>query len=249
MSALDRLAAEGFTRPDAYERGRPDYPPPVVAWLGHILRLHPSSVVVDLAAGTGKLTRRLRTLGTRLIAIEPSAEMRASLTAALPDVQAVPGTAESMPLDDQSVDAVTVAQAFHWFRGPEALREIARVLRPSGGLAIVFNRRDLTQPIQQELERIMAGYNRGAPVHRNERWRAALDDTRLFEPIGEQRVRNQQVLDPPALVDRVLSVSFMATLPEAERARVAERVDAVGAAHGGTVTLDYTTEVYALART
>src|SRR5688572_10814354 len=106
MSALDRLAAEGFTRPDAYERGLPDYPPPVVAWLGHILRLHPSSVVVDLAAGTGKLTRRLRTLGTRVIAIEPSAEMRASLTAALPDVQAVPGTAESMPLDDQSVDAV-----------------------------------------------------------------------------------------------------------------------------------------------
>ena len=140
MGEIHDTAARGFPlATQAYEQGRPTYPSAAAARLERELGLRSGRVVLDLAAGTGKLTALL--VGTRatVIAVEPVAEMRAALERALPSVTAYPGTAEAIPLDDSSVDAVTVGQAFHWFRGDEALAEIHRVLRPGGGLGIVFN--------------------------------------------------------------------------------------------------------------
>src|SRR5438105_7464268 len=117
---------------DKYERGRPDYPLAAVEWLAAELGLGAGRTVLDLAAGTGKLTRQLLPTGSRVIAVEPSAEMRAVLEASLLEVEALDGTAESIPLPDGSVDAITVAQAFHWFKLPDALEEMRRVLRPAG---------------------------------------------------------------------------------------------------------------------
>ena len=132
-------AATGFARSvEAYERARPEYPPEAIAWLAQELDLRPGRTVVDLAAGSGKLTRPLAALGCEVIAIEPVAEMRAAIG---PTARALDGTAEAMPLPDDSADAVTVGQAFHWFDGPRALAEIERVLRPGGALALVWNRR------------------------------------------------------------------------------------------------------------
>ncbi len=126
-------AAEGVGRAaDAYERGRPAYPVPAVAWLAEALGVAPGTVVVDLGAGTGKLTRMLAAYGATLVAVEPVAAMRAKLAASMPGMRALEGTAESMPLPDGSADAVTVGQAFHWFDGERALAEIHRVLRPHG---------------------------------------------------------------------------------------------------------------------
>ena len=147
MGEIHDTAARGFPlATQAYEQGRPTYPSAAAARLERELDLRSGRVVLDLAAGTGKLTALL--VGTRatVIAVEPVAEMRAALERALPSVTAYPGTAEAIPLDDSSVDAVTVGQAFHWFRGDEALAEIHRVLRPGGGLGIVFNSRDTTVP-------------------------------------------------------------------------------------------------------
>src|SRR5690349_24104856 len=127
--SIHRAASTGFAlSAAAYERGRPGYPPAALAWLSERLRLGSGRAVVDLAAGTGKLTRPLADTGAEVVAVEPVAEMRARIGPAA--ARAHDGTAEAMPLPDASADAVTVGQAFHWFDGPVALAEIHRVLRP-----------------------------------------------------------------------------------------------------------------------
>src|SRR5438105_3757042 len=160
-------AAGGFsTAADAYERGRPGYPEEAMAWMAERLDLREGRDVLDLAAGTGKLTRALVPFGARVIAVEPIDEMREQLFRALPDVDAFDGTAESIPLPDGSVDAVTCGQAFHWFRIEEALREIHRVLRPGGALALVWNMRDLTDPLQARIQEIIAPHGAEVRSHR-----------------------------------------------------------------------------------
>ena len=141
---------------DEYERGRPGYPQEAVAWLVERAGLDGSSVVVDVAAGTGKLTRMLVPMVGRVVAVEPSDGMRSALAAAVPGAEAVSGTADHLPLADGAAGAVTVAQAFHWFAHDEALAEFQRVVGPGGRLAIVYNRRDLEQPLQRRLEEIVS---------------------------------------------------------------------------------------------
>jgi SAM-dependent methyltransferase len=149
--ARRRLAASSsFARSAAaYERARPGYAPEAVAFLIERLALAPGRVVVDLAAGTGKLARQLVPSGARVVAVEPLAEMRSLIPAG---IEVLDGTAEAIPLPDASADGVTVAQAFHWFDAGAALREIGRVLRPDGLLAIVSNRRD-PSPVDDVLAR------------------------------------------------------------------------------------------------
>ena len=147
--SFDRAAEE-------YERGRPGYADAALDALG----LPADSVVLDLAAGTGKLTRQLVPRFARVIAVEPLDGMRAQLERVVPGAEALVGTAESIPLDDDSVDAVFVAEAFHWFGTSAALDEIARVLRPGGTLAVLFNERDgeldppLTQAFRDTLDEL-----------------------------------------------------------------------------------------------
>ncbi len=121
-----------------YERARPTYPDAAVDWL------IPAGVhtVLDLGAGTGKFTRALVSRDLDVVAVEPLDEMREILQQQLPEVHALAGTAESIPLEDASVDAVTAAQAWHWVDAPRALPEVARVLRPGGVLCLIWNRRD-----------------------------------------------------------------------------------------------------------
>jgi len=135
---------------DAYERARPGYAPAAVAYLVEQLDLRPGRVVLDLGAGTGKLARQLLTSGARVLAVEPLAELRELVP---PGIEALDGRAEAIPLADASVDALTVAQAFHWFDEERALAEIARVLRPGGRTALVTNRREPPGPFDELLAR------------------------------------------------------------------------------------------------
>jgi SAM-dependent methyltransferase len=240
MSGVHRAAAEGFSRAaGAYQRGRPGYPPDAIALLAERLELAPGCTVLDLAAGAGALTRPLLETGAEVIAVEPVAEMRA----ALPDgARVLEGTAEAIPLEDGSVDAVTVAQAFHWFDGDAALPEIHRVLRAGGGLAIVWNRRIDDAPVNRAIAKIVDAHRADTPTHRGDAWRAAFERTSLFGPLEEHAFANEQCLDADGLEARVVSISFIASLPDEERARVAEAARAL-AAHG-PVTVPYRTEVH-----
>jgi ubiquinone/menaquinone biosynthesis C-methylase UbiE len=237
---LHRTAAEGFARTAAaYERGRPGYPAAALEWLVEGLGLGEGRTVVDLAAGTGKLTRQLAAICARVIAVEPLAEMRALIGA---PVEALEGTAEAIPLPDGCADAVTVAQAFHWFDGVAALAEIHRVLRPDGGLALIWNERRAEDPLNAALDALLEPHRGDVPRHRSRSWREAFDRTRLFGPLESRQFEHSQELDPDGLVDRVRSISFVATLPEGERAQLLERARAL--AEEGSARVLYVTDVH-----
>jgi SAM-dependent methyltransferase len=241
---MHEAAGTGFARaPELYERARPGYPPAAVAWLARRLSLGPGRRVLDLAAGTGKLSRPLAVTGADVVAVEPLAGMRERIG---PGIEALEGTAEAIPLPDGAVDAVTVAQAFHWFDGPAALAEIHRVLRPGGALALVWNRRPLEDPLQAAIERIIAPHRGTVPAHRGGTWREAFEHTTLFGPLEERTFPNEQPADAEALAGRVGSISFIAALADAERAAVLADVRAL--AGDGSGVLRYVCEVFACDR-
>jgi SAM-dependent methyltransferase len=230
-------AAVGFARGvEAYERARPDYPPEAITYMARELDLRPSRVVVDLAAGSGKLTRPLARLGCEVIAVEPVDEMRAAIGDA---ARALAGTAEAIPLPDDSADAVAVGQAFHWFDGPAALAEIERILRPGGRLALVWNRRPIeSSALHAAISEIIAPYRGDAPAHASGTWRDAFAGRELTE----WTFAFTQTLDADGLADRVGSTSFIAALGDDERSAVLERVRAL--VGEGPVAVPYVCEIH-----
>ncbi len=240
-------ATRGFeAAAERYERGRPDYPAAAIDRLVAGLGLRPGAVVADVGAGTGKLTRQLLERGLRVVAVEPVGGMRALLARTAPGADVRAGQAESLPLDDGGVDGIVAAQAFHWFATAATLSEFARVLRPDGRLGLIWNRRDDGQPLQAALGRLLAPYRRGTPAHADDSWKAAFSAGAPFELAAEHRVAHAQALDADGLVDRVLSISFIAALPEAGARTVEAQVRALAAE--GPVELRYVTELFVYAR-
>jgi len=222
---------------DVYERSRPGYPEDAVAWLAGTT----PSDVVDLGAGTGKLTRSLVALGHRVMAVEPLEEMLAQLRAGLSEVRALTGGAEAIPLPDASVDVVTCAQAFHWFDHERALVEIARVLRPGGRAALSWNMRDESEIWVEELSDAIVGrtgLDRGAvePIERSG----------LFGPVEHAVFEHAQEVDRRTMRELVLSRSYCAILPEVERDPILERVERIfdERARDGVLSIPYRTECF-----
>ena len=218
--AIHESAAKGFAAgADAYERGRPEYSPEAVQRLTRELGIGPGTRVLDLAAGTGKLTRQLAPTGADLVAVEPIAEMRAKLEASLPTIEALEGTAERIPLPNHSVDALVVGQAFHWFDSVRAVSEIRRVLRPGGGVGLIWQVRDASRPWTARLDEIIDRADDGHPRYRTGAWREGFDRMALFEPLQEATFETVQRGSPETIVDRVGSISYVAAMT-AERRRV-----------------------------
>jgi ubiquinone/menaquinone biosynthesis C-methylase UbiE len=182
--------------------------------------------VVDVAAGTGKLTRQLVPSGARVIAVEPLDEMRAQLQAAVPGVEALAGSAETLPLPDASADAITVAAAMHWFDLDRALPEFHRVLRPGGALAVIGQGRDLDQPLQTAVQEIIGPYLPGDSAFGA--WRAKVEASRLFGSLERIELGFEQQFDAEGLAERIGTISYIARLPDDERAQVLARVRALG---------------------
>ena len=221
----------------AYERGRPGYPDDAVHWLAG----EEPCDVVDLGAGTGKLTRVLVSLGHRVTAIEPLPEMLELLPAAAPGAFAMLGNAEVVPLPDAYADVVTCAQSFHWFDHSLALPEIARVLRPGGRLGLVWNSRDDRDPWMARLSEII-----GNEAVQETDVVPVLEASAVFGPVEKEQFAFDQALGRDGLLDLVLSRSYLAKLSPAERAPV---LDAVGRLYDETsgpegVRLAYVTDCF-----
>ncbi|MFL5964178.1 MAG: class I SAM-dependent methyltransferase [Gaiellaceae bacterium] len=215
--SFDRAAEE-------YERARPEYPPSVL----DALPLGEDAEVLDLGAGTGKLTRLLTQRYRRVIAVEPLDGMRGILERVVPAAETRAGSAEAIPLPDASVDGVFAGQAFHWFANDVAIQEIARVLRPGGVLALIWNERDDERPSPlprqyeayvEELHTVgMAAFDDAPP------WQ----DVIARGPFGEVHagaVPHDHVLDRAGLLDNARSVSWIASRPDGEREAIIQRLD------------------------
>jgi ubiquinone/menaquinone biosynthesis C-methylase UbiE len=237
-------ATRGFEAADRYERGRPDYPAAAVATIVELLDLRPGRTVLDLAAGTGKLTRLLVPSGANVIALEPMHEMRAELERQVRGVATLGGTAEQIPLTDDYVDGVTVGQAFHWFDEDRALREIHRVLRPGGGVVLIWNVRDERNELQRALSRIIDPLEGSTPRRRQRDWKTLLAESGLFERTARKLFEHVQETDEQGVVDRVTSISFISAAEPSVRDDVGMRVRALVHEMETPIRLPYMTEVY-----
>lgn len=234
----DRTAALSFARvAETYDRGRPGYPPEAGPWLVG----NRAASVLELGAGTGKLTADLVRLGHDVLATDPLPEMLRLLAGRLPEVRTAVASAEDLPLPDRSVDVVVSAQAFHWFEPARALPEIARVLRPGGQIALVWNDRDERIPWVRRLGRVIGNPQPATdPTH-------ALLSCGLFGFVDSTTFRHWQQVDRDALRDLVGSRSNVVTMTETERTRVLTEVDALYAEYGrgaDGMLLPYVTRCY-----
>jgi SAM-dependent methyltransferase len=235
----------------AYEQARPSYPAEAVAYMVGHGRIGPGRRVLDLAAGTGKLARLLLPSGADVVAVEPARAMREALAAALAQVEVLDGTAEAVPLPDDSVDAVTVAQAFHWFDAPVALAELRRVLRPGGSLFLVWNVRDIDHDWVERFGDLLveAGSARPYDSYYDMDYAAVIDAAGGFGPVELWSHQWEQPCDEDLLVARAASVSVVAALPADKRAVVLDRVRQLARHHPdlagrATFGFPYTTNVW-----
>ncbi len=218
----DRQARSFGRVVDAYDRARPQYPDDAVAWLlGDAPRR-----VVELGAGTGKLTSQLVTAGHKVLATDPSEPMARRLAQRVPAAQPALATAEQIPVLSGSADAVISAQAFHWFDVDVALTQAARVLRTGGTLALLWNHRDERVPWVRRLGRILSH-----PETQDDPT-AAIDDSGLFEQVERKTFRFWQPTTRDSLRELVTSRSYVATMSESGRADVLAQVDELYAEYG-----------------
>jgi ubiquinone/menaquinone biosynthesis C-methylase UbiE len=221
--AYDRIA-------EIYERARPGWPVEAVDHVARGLGLDRSATVLDLGAGTGKLTRLLVQRFDRVIAVEPLDGMRTVLESVVPQAEAIAGEAERIPLADSSVDAVFSADAFHWFDGAQALAEIARVLRPRGGLALLWNvPAKPTEPSIAAAGELLSA--RGSEVRQIDRyasgaWREPFASS-PFEELHGARFEHRQVVDREGMLAYLASMSWIAVLPDDERNELLDEVRAL----------------------
>jgi SAM-dependent methyltransferase len=247
--SINETAARGFgSSAELYERARPGYAPEAVAWVCERLGIGPGRTVLDLAAGTGKLTRDLVPSGARVIAVEPLDEMREQLELLVPAAQALAGTAEEIPLSAASVDAVVCGQAFHWFDPERAPAEIHRVLSPGGGLALLYNSRDLHDRVQKTLDDLLEPYRGNVQRH----WVHAHDDvlatTPLFGPVEYRSWHSEQPVSLDGLLEAAASRSYVASLDADRRAELLGRIRDTFAGEREPIVLRYEVDVFVVDR-
>jgi SAM-dependent methyltransferase len=222
---LSSEQAKSFQRaPEEYERGRPGWPPEVL----DLVPVGDAATVLDLGAGTGKLTRVLAARYRRVLALEPLDELRAVLERQVPQAETLEGVAEAIPLADASVAAVTVADAFHWFDQARAVVEIARVLRPGGGLAVISTIPDWTGASwAHELGELVMQNRPEHPFFDGPPWQDAVAAAGGWTAPREVRVTTVQPARPDKIVDHLASMSWIAALPDDERAATLQRMRAL----------------------
>lgn len=247
-------AAKGYERgADDYEKGRPGYPQDAIETLVRECHIDERATVLDVGAGTGKFTRHLFAHTPAVIAVEPVEAMRAAYARNFPGERILEGTAEDVPgVLEQSVDVVTIAQAFHWFDQRAALDEISRLLRPDGWLALVWNTRDVRVPWLAEINELMNRLAGDAPRFRStdRSWRTPIEEHPAFGDLHDAAFDNPVPgVDLDTMRARVASTSYVSALPAGERNEVlaaVERIVREGPMRdeGDTFTDRYRTELF-----
>jgi SAM-dependent methyltransferase len=209
---------------DDYERGRPDYPAEAIDAIRMGLMLDAGARIADVGAGTGKFTRALTAAGFDVVAVEPLPGLRARLHARQPGLTALEGTAEALPLPDASVDVVACADAFHWFEGARAVPELARVIRPEGGLALLWNEpaeeRTGTPPWAVEIRTLLEALRPDHPGFSKDQGRGAVTASPDFDTLHYAEVRHVHETDRAGVLAGIASISYVSALPDDERAAV-----------------------------
>ena len=225
-----------------YERHRPEYPEEALRWAVEQFGLEPGAHVLDVGAGTGKLTRGLVALGYDVVAVEPGASMLNQLRTAVPEAEALEGPAEAIPLPDESVEAAFAAQAYHWFDRDRALPELHRVLGPGGGLALLWNWWDERDPLQLELGELV-GYAGHRPHPEEE-----LPGEPWFRDLGRTVVDTVQESSPGALVEYLSTTSAFVVAEPAEQEESLRAVHELASRYGERFPLPRRTYVFAFER-
>lgn len=225
-----------------YERHRPEYPEEALRWAAEQLGLAPRARVLDVGAGTGKLTRGLVALGFEVVAVEPGAPMLAQLRMAVPEAEALEGPAEAIPLPDASVQAAFAGQAFHWFDRPRALTELNRVIKSGGGLVLLWNWWNERDPLQRELGELI-GYAGHKPYEGEE-----LPGEPWFREAGRTVVETLEESSPDALVGYLSTASAFLTAEPEEREESLRAVHELASRYGERFPLPRLTYLFAFSR-
>lgn len=247
---VDERAVRGFAAAEHYDAHRPGYPPEAVDFIRSYAALTEHSTVVELGAGSGLMTRLLPPVG-RLVAVEPLPGMREVLRSRVPEAEVVEATAEETGLSPRIADLVIAAQAFHWFANPLAFAEIARLLKPTGKLALVWNVRDSSDRFMEDLYGVLAPHRQGSPGHDDGAWRTPFEqESGQLELLSHMVFPWEESIALGHLKGRVLSASYVALLGETARSAVLTRLEElVGSADDDVpVRMKHRTEVYMAGR-
>ncbi|HEV3188590.1 MAG TPA: methyltransferase domain-containing protein [Acidimicrobiales bacterium] len=238
----DELAVRGFADGSLYNAARPDYPSVAIEHFVSTLGIMPTMHVLDLGAGTGIFTRQILPYVEKVTAVDPSSSMRASLREETHGVEVLEGSDVAIPLGEGVVDAVFVAQAFHWFDASKALAEIHRVLVPGGALGLIWNERDETVAWVEELSRAMRW-----DIHQPYRVGTDFSDVIAagpFEDVARVEFKHTQTLTREGLYQRVLTTSYISLMSEQEQDVLMRDVALVVERQAEPITLPYVTSVY-----
>eukprot|EP00808_Paulinella_micropora_P003889 g76593.t1 len=256
-------AVQGFTQPDMYERGRPDYTRQSIEVLFKQLASQPLQhsefpfTVLDVGAGTGKFAAAIEEyapIPVHVIAVEPVKAMRHTMRQKRPSTPVYAGSADSLPVASSSVHAVVAGQAFHWFATPAALKEFARVLVPRGRLGLMFNERDVSaSPFVARLEKELdKWYPACTPRQRNLEWKKVFNPPTYFTPLEETHLTRTLHRSVPTLLDMIMSISVIAERSEQERSVIRHTFESltkeyhpeVADTDSSTLCLPYVTSIY-----
>ena len=247
---IDRRAEQGFAADaQAYDRGRPGYPREAITALCSCLNSGPAVKVIDLGAGTGKLTRLLIPHAD-VVAVEPVAAMRDVLAKSAPSTRVLAGSAEAIPLEDGFADAITVGQAFHWFSSAAALEEMHRVLKPHGQLGLIWNLRDESVQWVSEIMDTIRPFEASTPRYTSGLWKKAFENQGFFQLENHEQWKHTVPNTIADVMTHVGSISYVANLDAAVRTEALAKIEARLQSHfpGGQLQFPYLTDLWCYRR-
>ncbi|WP_087544157.1 class I SAM-dependent methyltransferase [Acinetobacter sp. WCHA29] len=249
--SLHPSAQKGFSLgAELYQQVRPSYPPEIVVWLQDQLKVGENSTVIDLGSGTGKFLPFLLQTQAKVIAVEPVTAMREQLEQRYNTVECLQTSSDQLLVKDESINAIICAQSFHWFSNIETLKEMYRVLIPTGHVGLLWNQRDITVDWVKALADEIVPFEADTPRYHSEKWKQVFEQQQLFQFNGLQTFQLKHTGTVEQVVSkRLLSTSFIAAMPEHQQQQLKARFEQIvfdftGQTAQDQIDFPYTTFAY-----